>query len=181
MARPERGTVLVRLPGSGQLAPLQTLSEIPVGSLVDARKGRLVLRTALPDGGEQTIVVGDGQFTLRQGRDGMTSLLLQGGDFSTCPSAGRASAAPRASAARAKKRGKRSEVRRLFTKDDSGKFRTHGANSVATVRGTEWLTIDRCDGTLTVVRDGRVAVRDERRDRTVVVRAGERYLARATS
>ena len=42
-----------------------------------------------------------------------------------------------------------------------------------------WLTVDRCDGTLTTVRRGRVAVRDLRRRRTIVVRAGGRYLARA--
>jgi hypothetical protein len=47
------------------------------------------------------------------------------------------------------------------------------------VRGTRWLTVDRCDGTLTVVRSGTVAVRDFTRDRTVLVDAGERYLARA--
>jgi hypothetical protein len=38
---------------------------------------------------------------------------------------------------------------------------------------------DRCDGTLTTVQRGRVAVRDFRRRKTVVVRAGKRYLARA--
>jgi hypothetical protein len=37
---------------------------------------------------------------------------------------------------------------------------------------------DRCDGTLTAVKRGRVAVRDFRRKRTVVVRAGKSYLAR---
>jgi hypothetical protein len=42
-----------------------------------------------------------------------------------------------------------------------------------------WLTADRCDGTLTRVTRGRVAVRDFRRKRTVVVRAGKSYLARA--
>jgi hypothetical protein len=40
---------------------------------------------------------------------------------------------------------------------------------------------DRCDGTLTVVRDGSVRVRDFGKRRTVVVRAGNRYLARAPS
>ena len=38
---------------------------------------------------------------------------------------------------------------------------------------------DRCDGTLTKVRRGRVAVRDFRRKRTVIVRAGKSYLAKA--
>jgi hypothetical protein len=42
-----------------------------------------------------------------------------------------------------------------------------------------WGTSDRCDGTLTKVSRGRVAVRDFRRKRTITVRRGKRYLARA--
>jgi hypothetical protein len=38
---------------------------------------------------------------------------------------------------------------------------------------------DRCDGTLTSVKRGKVAVRDFRRKRTIVVGAGKSYLARA--
>jgi hypothetical protein len=47
------------------------------------------------------------------------------------------------------------------------------------VRGTVWTVADRCDGTLTTVKRGKVAVRDFRRRKTIVVRAGKRYLARA--
>jgi ferric-dicitrate binding protein FerR (iron transport regulator) len=53
-----------------------------------------------------------------------------------------------------------------------------GASS-ATVRGTIWLTQDPCDGTLTTVKRGRVNVRDFKRRRTVSVKAGHSYLARA--
>jgi hypothetical protein len=48
---------------------------------------------------------------------------------------------------------------------------------VATVRGTYWETVDRCNGTLTVVRKGAVSVRDIHRRRTVLVRAGHSYFA----
>jgi hypothetical protein len=37
----------------------------------------------------------------------------------------------------------------------------------------------RCDGTLTKVTSGRVAVRDFKRKKTVTVKAGKSYLARA--
>jgi hypothetical protein len=47
------------------------------------------------------------------------------------------------------------------------------------VRGTRWDTADRCDGTLTRVRFGTVAVNDFVRHKTVIVRAGQSYLARA--
>jgi hypothetical protein len=60
-----------------------------------------------------------------------------------------------------------------------GRFRTKGRYSSATVRGTIWLTADRCDGTLTIVKRGTVSVRDLRRHKTVKVKAGHSYLARA--
>jgi hypothetical protein len=69
-------------------------------------------------------------------------------------------------------------VRRLWG-NGTGSFRTSGRFSSATVRGTIWLTADRCDGTLTRVLRGRVAVRDVARKRTVLVGPGRSYLARA--
>jgi hypothetical protein len=59
-----------------------------------------------------------------------------------------------------------------------GQFRTKGRYAAATVRGTWWLTQDRCDGTLVRVRQGIVEVRDLVRKRTVLVRTGKSYLAR---
>ena len=67
--------------------------------------------------------------------------------------------------------------RALWGHDNHGRFRTRGSNAVITVRGTRWYVADRCDGTLTRVTQGSVAVRDLRRHRTIVVRAGHRYLA----
>lgn len=63
--------------------------------------------------------------------------------------------------------------------DGTGRFRTIGRYAAASVRGTVWNTIDRCDGTLIVVRKGSVSVRDLVRKRTVVVKAGHSYLAKA--
>ena len=47
------------------------------------------------------------------------------------------------------------------------------------MRGTRWLTQDRCASTLTRVVRGGVSVRDVVKRKTVVVRAGKRYTARA--
>ena len=66
----------------------------------------------------------------------------------------------------------------LRARENHGHFRTKGKYSSATVRGTAWLTIDRCDGTLTVVQRGTVDVFDNRRRKTIVVHAGQTYLAR---
>ena len=60
-----------------------------------------------------------------------------------------------------------------------GKFRTNGKYSAATVRGTIWLVQDQCNGTLTKVTRGTVQVRDFKRKKTITVKAGHSYLARA--
>ncbi len=61
-----------------------------------------------------------------------------------------------------------------------GRFRTRGRYSAGTVRGTIWDTIDRCDGTLTIVHRGTVDVSDFRLRKTIPVHAGQTYLARAS-
>jgi hypothetical protein len=108
----------------------------------------------------------------------ITDLVLKGEPpRSECaPLKGSASAA----AAKKKKRGAKSVLGSLWG-NGKGKFRTNGKYSSATVRGTIWLTQDRCDGTLTTVRRGTVSVRDLKRRRTVTVKAGHSYLARAAS
>ena len=59
-----------------------------------------------------------------------------------------------------------------------GRFRTVGRNGAATVRGTEWLTEERDDGTLFSVREGVVEVNEFRSGRKVVLHAGESFLTR---
>ena len=100
---------------------------------------------------------------------GLTELRLKGGSFKGCGKAGGRSASAALS---------RRTIRRLRS-SASGRFRTRGSNSTATVRGTVWITTDRCDGTLTQVKRGKVVVRDLRRRRDILVRAGKSYLARA--
>ena len=107
---------------------------------------------------------------------GRVDVYLRGGNFKQCRHRaaghrGRVSA----SASGAKR------VRRLWGRDRGGRFRSHGRHSHATVRGTRWVTVDRCDGTATRVTEGAVAVRDFTRHRTVVVRAGHTYVAKSRS
>ena len=174
---PGSGRVLVRRPGSLRFRILHDPSRLPVGSVVDARAGRVELVTSVAaDGRLQAGKFWGSRFQVRQGRNGrgMTSLVLRGGSFASCrrPTAGGSS--HRMASTSAVRR-----VRRLWGRDRGGRFRTHGRHSQATVRGTRWLTEDRCDGTLTRVTSGSVAVRDRVRHRTVLVRAGRSYLARA--
>jgi hypothetical protein len=72
---------------------------------------------------------------------------------------------------------KKKKKRRLWG-NGSGRFRTRGKHSAATVVGTKWLVQDRCKSTLTRVVRGRVRVRDFVKDKNVIVRAGKKYVAK---
>ena len=61
--------------------------------------------------------------------------------------------------------------------DGKGNFRTTGRNSAATVRGTKWLTQERCDGTLTRVVRGVVKVKNLRTGKVVTITGGHSYLS----
>ncbi|WP_320671542.1 virginiamycin B lyase family protein [Patulibacter defluvii] len=86
----------------------------------------------------------------------------------------RPAAVPRAAAKKPPKR----KGRRLWG-NGKGKFRTRGKRAAASVRGTNWLVEDTCGkSTLVRVREGTVEVRDFERNRTVIVGAGQRYVAK---
>ena len=72
---------------------------------------------------------------------------------------------------------KKPKTRKLWG-DGHGAFSTRGQYSAATVRGTVWLVQDSCSGTLTRVKTGVVAVRDDVKRKTVLLKAGKSYLAK---
>jgi hypothetical protein len=171
----DKGTVRFRRPGRKRFTVLTDSSRVPVGSVIDARRGRVALSSALnPTGKTQTAQFWAGVFQVRQARSGrgMTDIILRGAK-PRCPSAGSGVKNAGISAKRKRKRG-----RRLWAKDNRGRFRTRGGHSVATTRGTKWLTTESCAGTATRVFDGAVVVRNRHTGKKVTVRAGKRYLAR---
>jgi streptogramin lyase len=166
--------VRFKAPG-GSWQTLEDGAELPLGVALDARAGNVDLTSVGCRGGVQKGTFGGGVFSVRQPRSGCgrVDVYLRGGSFKSC-----ARPASRGSASLASASSKR-KVRRLWGRDSGGSFRSHGRHSHATVRGTRWLTVDRCDGTLTRVTNGAVVVRDFRRHRRVLVRAGHSYLAKA--
>jgi DNA-binding beta-propeller fold protein YncE len=166
VAAPEAGTIRVRLPNTTRFQRLESLRELPMGSWIDARRGRVELTTVRNRRNRlQQATFYGGLFKVHQrARDGYVTELRLTGRLASCRQ-GRAGAAAG------------NKTRRLWG-DGRGRHRTRGRYSSASVRGTRWLVEDRCDRTLTVVRRGVVAVRDFVRDRTVVLERGERYLAR---
>jgi FG-GAP-like repeat/FG-GAP repeat len=184
VARVVSGTVLIKLPGKGFVA-LTAAANIPMGSQLDTRKGRVELTTAADTAGKKTQKAQfyDGIFQIKQSvpkkkprkaKALITDLVMKG-------QIARSQCAPlkgARSAAANKKKPPKAVLGQLWG-NGKGKFRTNGKYSSATVRGTIWLVQDRCEGTLTKVRRGTVQVRDFQRKRTVSVKAGHSYLARA--
>ena len=179
-----RGRVRVRRRASGgaqasqkgtPFTPLTQPRELPVASFIDATRGTTRLTSARTRREDQIQdgLFSAGVFQVLQSRRvrarGLTNLKLRGGNFKRCARAGKGARAAGIS---------RRAIRRLRG-NTRGRFRTTGRNSSATVRGTIWEVVDRCDGTLTRVKRGRVVVRDFRRKKTVIVRAGKSYLARS--
>ena len=166
-----KGSVRVQRAGSSRFVELDGDASIPVNSTIDASRGTVALTSALDSKGTpQTGQFWGGQFKVLQKKsDGMTELRLSGGSFRGC------------SASRSKQvqASKKRFVRRLWGRDRHGKFRTRGRRAQATVRGTSWLTEDRCDGTRFVVKEGAVAVRANGSRKSRLVRAGASYLVRA--
>ena len=155
------GKVRYRLPGTSTFVALTAPQQVPLGTTFDTTAGRVTLITAA----SERAWFYEGTFTVGQtsGDHPVTTLTLAG----TKPSCGTARAAA-----------KRKHKDRHLWGDGKGRFRTAGLFSSATVRGTRWVVIDRCDGTLTRVVRGAVSVRDFAKHKTVLVRAGEQYLAR---
>jgi len=150
--------------------------------VIDARAGTVVLRSAVDaKGATQTATIRGAVFEVRQSPTGhgMTDLVLKGGRPAGCPST--AGATARAAMARGiATKAKGGSSGGLWAKDRNGRFRTRGRGSVATVRGTRWVTRETCTGTLTRVMQGAVDVFDRRTHRTIRVRAGHSYLARTS-
>ncbi len=144
--------------------------QLPVGTIVDTLKGRITITAAAnKSGGIAKADFYDGIFKIGQtkGRRPITVLTLVEKLTGCKTSKGKASAAA-----------KKKKKRRLWG-NGKGRFRTKGKHSAATVVGTKWLVEDRCTSTLTKVARGRVEVRDFVKKKTVIVKKGKRYIARA--
>lgn len=153
------GTVLV----NGR--PLTAGERIRLGATVNAAKGTITMTSASPTGTLQTANFAAGTFkVLQKGRKGITELTLIGGDFTSCKRT-TAGVGPT-----------KTVIVRALWGNGKGQFTTNGRYAAATVRGTIWLTEDRCDGTLILVKRGTVTVVDHVHHRTVTVTAGHSYL-----
>jgi hypothetical protein len=170
--KPISGTVFIKLK-NGQFIPLTGATQIPNGAVIDALHGSLELIAAVGKGKTEHGIFGGAIFKLTQARNGLTNLSLVEGAFQGAPSYALCKAHKAAAATAASSR-----TLQLLKASAHGKFRTSGRYSAATVRGTTWTIADRCDGTLVHDITHSVAVTDFVRHKTIVLHAGQSYLAK---
>jgi hypothetical protein len=186
-----RGRVRVRTPGSGSFIELTSDAQVPVGSLIDTRRGTVRLTSARnAAGATRSAEFSLGVFRVLQsrGRRPSTDAVIEPPKCARTNAAlARARAtrlrlktitAPAAAAAKGRVIRDRSSAA-LGARRRKEEWRVKGKYSRAGSVATEWGTIERCDRTTTVVREGRVRVFDRVRRRTVSVGRGQRYKAPA--
>jgi hypothetical protein len=165
-------------PTKGQsFIPLTEARQIPVGSILESTHGVVGITTATTASRKGKLQSGDfggGLFKLLQNRrqHGLTELNIID-NFSAnkvCSTLGKARIAAKHLS---------SKVLGRLNASGHGHFTARGQYSAATVRGTIWSVTNQCDGTLTHVKRGVIAVRDFRRRRTFTLYTGQSYLARA--
>jgi hypothetical protein len=173
---PVRGTVKTKCKGDGEFQRLDAAKQVPVGCKVDTQRGAVRLTTSKGTaGGTQSGEFNGGLFKINQKKTRHPYAVLKLAGSLHC-SRGKAvsPAGPRPAA-----KGRRKPGRRLWG-NGKGKFRTRGRHGAASVRGTSWLVEDRCsDSTLFKVRSGVVKVNDFEKRKTLILRKGERYVAKA--
>jgi hypothetical protein len=194
----ESGTVKIQLPkrtsparakafglppeAANKFVPLSSARSIPVGSILDTRRGTVRLLSAgRPvknnsgfNGGSFRGV----RFQIRQrGNKPLTTLTVK--DRLNCSTGVPRGGAPKTTAGGTVTAARR---RRSLFGRGRGRFRTRGRNSSATVRGTRWIQKDTCTRTITRVKAGTVVVRDFSKRRKVTLKAKgkgrKRYVAR---
>jgi hypothetical protein len=191
-ATPVSGAVFVKPPlgrsvdggsAAGQgFVRLTAATQIPIGSEINSLHGSLELVTAAANKGHtQSGTFRGAIFKLTQvsggASKGLATLSLVESAFKGAPTYGVCTGKRTAADVSATAAGSR--TLELLRASAHGRFRTRGRYSAATVLGTIWTVADRCDGTLTHDITDRVSVTDFVRHKTIVLHAGQSYLAKA--
>ncbi len=158
-----------------QQLPLTEPLQLPTGTVINALQGSVKLVAATgTKGGHSAGTFKGGVFRFSQARSGsnkgLTTVSLLEGVFSGGPSY-----------ALCKAKGTHTASKRILQTlhaQTSGRFRTTGHRAVGTVQGAKWSVAERCDGTVISVQLHSVLVQDLFKRITVVLRAGQSYLAK---
>ena len=179
-SRPARARCSSAAPATSRFRTLGDATLLPSGTVVDARRGRIRLTTALDEAGKfQTGRFWGARFEIRQGHkaQGMTSLTLRGGDFGALPG-------PRERPRARERRGAREPDDAPGGAHASGRATAAGASApTATTASPPHAAPPGSRATAATARSPACARAPSRSrtgapGRTVVVRAGGAYLAK---
>jgi hypothetical protein len=166
------GGQCVAVQGGGGCKPLEFGEQIVIDDVLYINPGQSKVKVQFVAGTAQFY---GGRFDVKEVLSGGKNVLvmrLVGGNLQKkCGTATRATAGLSAQA-------KKTPVRRLWGKG-KGRFRTRGRYSSGTVRGTNWVTTDYCDGTDTRVVAGIVQVFDLVLKKLILLKPGQSYFAKA--
>ena len=164
---------------SSGFLPLKGVAAVPMGSTLDTRAGEVALTAAV--NGQPPAAAGRcarGAVPRGHLRDPPGAQEAQGEGLEADPAARRARPARPAPSGRARQGTAEGRRRPLPVDDREGRLphrRRRGDRAPA--KGTStFITTDRCDGTITEVGRGRVAVIAKRTGKREVVRAGRAYI-----
>jgi len=171
---PVEGSIELQCPGETASAPLTGFKQVPMGCLINTRHGVVDLTASKGSSNElQGAHFWGGVFVATQDEGDNQTVGLKLAGRRMCERRG----AGKEATARISSGGKHG--RRLWG-SGKGNYSTSGSYGSATVRGTTWLVVDRCDSsTLVKVAEGTVAVRDFVKDKDVTLTTGEQYIAKA--
>jgi hypothetical protein len=170
------GRVCFYRPGSRRCIRLRGGESIPVGSIIDARGGKITLVVSDGKGGTYTGIFSGGAFlfTQKEGQDLITNLKLQKGSFANCGARFSSLGTwPETFADSARRR-----VVRYLNAKAHGKFNVIGKRASGIERGTVWKVTDTCDTTEVKVISGVVDVLDFFKKKHFFVKAGRTYVAK---
>lgn len=136
------GDVFVKTPGAARASRLRGRRTIPVGTTVNATKGRVKLVGAMTKVQRAKGKFSQGAFIATQARRkrAVIDLELTGGRFADC--------------GQARTSGARRRIGRKLRGNARGNYRTRGRHSAATIRGTKWVTEDTCSSTIVKAEEG---------------------------
>jgi hypothetical protein len=170
---PAGGLVSTRCDGDGDFRKLDRPKQVTLDCQIDAEDGTVSITASKgSSGATQTALFWGGVFDIDQEAGDNREAVMTLAGQRRCEKRGDGMGNKRQLARRG------SGGRKLWG-SGQGNYKTVGSHGSATVRGTIWLVADRCDGsTLFKVKRGTVAVRDFIKKSSVVLGAGQSYIAK---
>ena len=162
-----------QMPRRQDFSTSRAAEQIPVGCELDTDSGTVALTASRgSSGATQSAYFWGGTFEIDQSPGDEQDAVATLAGRLRCEKRRRQAKGARASA-------KRGGGRKLWGAG-SGNFKTVGNYGSASVLGTTWLVIDRCDlSSVFEVKEGRVKIRDFIKGISAIITPGKRYVAKA--